>query len=53
MLEKYPGTIGIADDVIVYGKDEEEHDRNLHNLMKVAKTNGLVFNSKKCYIKAK
>ena len=46
-----PGTIGITDDVIVHGKDDKDHDRNLHHLMKVAQKCGLVFNAAKCFIK--
>ena len=42
------GTMGIADDVAVFGKDEKEHDANLHNLMKIAQQEGLVFNPDKC-----
>ena len=45
ILSQCPGTIGITDDVIVHGKDEEEHDKNLHHLMDVARKSGLVFNS--------
>ena len=45
ILEKCPGCTGIADDVAVYGRTEEEHD---DNFMKVAQENGLVFNSGKC-----
>ena len=52
ILEQCPGTIGIADDVAVFGQTEEEHEQNLHNLMQVAAKSGLVFNSKKCIIKA-
>ena len=51
ILERCPGTIGIADDIAVYGKTEQEHDRHLHNLMQVAAKNGLVFNSQKCAVK--
>ena len=36
ILERCPGTMGIADDVAVSGKDEEEYDANLHNLTKIA-----------------
>ena len=36
ILERCPGTMGIADDVAVFGKDEKEHDANLHNLMDIA-----------------
>ena len=33
ILEGLPGVISIADDITVYGKDEREHDQNLHQLM--------------------
>ncbi|GFN96971.1 hypothetical protein PoB_002347700 [Plakobranchus ocellatus] len=51
ILEKGEGTLGISDDVCVYGETEEEHDRNLLHLLKVCKEKRLVFNSDKCYIK--
>ena len=51
ILESCPGTFGIADDVAVFGRSEVEHDDNLHNLMKVSREHGLVYNSKKCAIK--
>ncbi|RUS85701.1 hypothetical protein EGW08_006577 [Elysia chlorotica] len=50
ILEQCPGVVGITDDVCVYGKTQAEHDKNLLNLMEVAKKHGLVFNSKKCFI---
>ena len=53
ILEKCPGTIGPIDDVIVYGKMKEEHARNLYNLMRIAQTEGLCFNSEKCMIDQK
>ena len=51
ILSQRPGTIGITDDVIVHGKDEEYHDRNRHPLMQVAQKCGLVFNIDKSKIK--
>ena len=51
VLEKCPGTVGIADDIAVHGTTEEEHDSNLHNLMLVAREHGLVFTLDKCTIK--
>nr|XP_054752483.1 uncharacterized protein LOC129258054 [Lytechinus pictus] len=51
ILEGCPGTIGIADDIVVFGKSEEEHDRNLNHLMSQATKYGLQFNSDKCSIK--
>ena len=53
ILEKCFGTIGLIDDVNVYGKKKEEHDSNLHNLMRIARTEGLCFNSEKCVIDQK
>ena len=44
------GIISIADDIVVFGKDTTEHDKNLHNLMKRARSQGLVFNPDKCSI---
>ena len=51
ILEKCPGTIGLIDDV--YRKTKEEHDSNLRNLMRIARTEGLCFNSEKCVIDKK
>jgi hypothetical protein len=51
ILEKCPGTISIADNVGVFGKTEAEHDKHLHNVMRVALQYGLVFNIDKCDIK--
>ena len=53
ILEKCPGTIGLIDDVIVHGKTKEEYDSNLYNLMRIAQTEGLCFNSEKCVIHKK
>lgn len=47
------GVIGIADNVVVYGKNVKEHDCNLHKLMKVASEEGLVFRAEKCHIRQK
>lgn len=45
------GVISIADDICVFGGTEQEHDENLHGLMKKARAYGLVFNADKCAIK--
>ena len=50
ILECCEGVIGIADDIIIHGKDED-HDRNLHNFMHTACEHGLVFNGEKCEVK--
>ena len=44
------GILGIADDVVVHGATEDEHNQALHRLMKVAKEYGLVFRLEKCEI---
>ncbi|XP_048242459.1 uncharacterized protein LOC125374835 [Haliotis rufescens] len=51
ILEQCPGTLGISDDTAVFGKTVEEHDQNLHQLMKVAARYGLIFNIEKCEIR--
>lgn len=51
ILEGLRGVVSIADDIAVYGENEEEHDRNLINLMERAAEAGVVFNSEKCMIK--
>ena len=32
-LERCPCTVGIADNIVVFGRTEKEHNDNLHNLM--------------------
>ena len=53
ILEKFQGACGIADDFVIYGSTEQEHDNNLTHFMDIAKQHGLVLNSKKCEIKSK
>ena len=50
ILEQVDETVGIADDVTVYAKDNKEHDKVLHNLLRVARDNSLVFSSSECKI---
>ena len=51
ILDRCEGVIGIADDIIIHGKDDAEHDRRLHKFMKVAREHGLVLN-KRCEVKS-
>lgn len=53
VLDDLPGVVSIADDITVHGKDDREHDENLHQLMERAGQRGLVFNGEKCFIKMK
>ena len=50
VIEKYTGILGIADDIAIFGKTEEEHETNLHHLMKYARAGGHIFNKEKCNI---
>ena len=47
ILEQYPGGIGIHDDMVIFGVDQEDHDANLISLLNVCQKEGLVLNSKK------
>ena len=42
-----PGVTGIADDMIIFGKSELEHDRNLLQFLETTRKNGLVLNKSK------
>lgn len=50
-LQGRQGITGIADDIFVHGATEEEHDRNLVNLMKRARKKGIKFNQAKLQFK--
>ena len=39
-----PGVTGIADDMIIFGKTDQEHDQNLLNFLEVCKKNNLTLN---------
>ena len=47
ILECCKGVIGIANDVVIYGDDDEDQDWNLHNIMHRALEHGLVFKGEK------
>ena len=46
-----PGVTGIADDMVIYGRTEEEHDRNLILFLETTSKNGLILNKKKLQFK--
>ena len=50
LTDRLPGIIAIHDDICVYSKTQEQHDKHLLQLMKTAAKQGLVFNSNKCHI---
>ena len=41
-----PGVTGIADDMIIYGRDDQEHNGNL-NFLEVCRNNNLILNAEK------
>ena len=47
ILEQCPGVIGIHDDMVIFGVDQEDHDANLINLLNICQKEELVLNSKK------
>ena len=42
-----PGVTGIADDMIIYRRDDQEHDGNLLNFLEVCRNNNLTMNAEK------
>ena len=51
LIEGCPGVTGIADDIVVFGRAEEEHDANLHTFMGRCAAKGLNLNPEKIRIK--
>ena len=50
ITDRLPGNIAIHDDICVYSKTQEQHNKHLLQCMKTAAKQGLVFNSNKCHI---
>ena len=48
-----PGVTGIADDMVIFGRNEEEHDRNLILFLETTRKNGLILNKRKLQFKKK
>ena len=48
VLEGLKGIICIADDVLVDGDDDSDHDQNLRGLLQRGRDNGISFNRTKC-----
>ena len=53
VLEGLHGVIAIYDDITIYSKDEEEHDKDMITFMDRGALKGLTLNSKKCHINQK
>ena len=50
LLEGLQGVIGIADDIVVYGRTKAEHDRSLRNLLLRCLQYGLKLNPNICKV---
>ena len=50
-FEGCEGTIGIADDIVIFGKSEQEHNHHLHGMLARCRNTGLKLNPDKCKIK--
>ena len=48
VIADVPGTRNVSDDIIIFGKDIKEHDRNLHKLLSTLHRAGLTVNGSKC-----
>lgn len=48
MLEGCEGVVCHADDILVYGKDQTEHDTRLYQLLMRLSKEGLTPNKEKC-----
>ena len=50
LFASHPGIANISDDILIGGKDQEEHDSNLRKCLKILEENGLTVNKEKCEI---
>ena len=52
-FEGCSGTVGIAEEIVIYVKSEEEHGKHMHEMMNRCTSTGLKLNPDKCRIKQK
>ena len=52
ILEGLERVVSIANDIVVHGVTEEQHDNNMRKLMVRTYENGLIFNPDNCSLKA-
>ena len=51
ILSGLDGVMNLIDDAFIWGKTEEEHDRNLNAVLQRVQDKGLTLNSEKCVFK--
>ena len=47
IFHNVPGVTGIADDMVIYGKSNEEHDKHFLNFLSIVRRNSLKLNALK------
>ena len=50
LFREYKGIANISDDILIGGRDNEEHDRNLNKCLMILQENNLTVNPSKCLI---
>jgi len=50
VLSGFSGVVCLMDDVLVFGKNQTEHDENLHATLKRLSSAGVILNTNKCEI---
>jgi len=48
LFRDHEGILNISDDILVYGKTVEDHNRNLRKCFEILQENGLTINKEKC-----
>lgn len=53
MLLSCEGVVNFIDDIVVFGRDDKEHDTRLQKVLTVLKNNNVLLNNNKCVFKTK
>lgn len=53
MLADLPGQVNMIDDILVFGRDEAEHQKNLLAVLERLESRGITLNKGKCQFTAK
>jgi hypothetical protein len=48
VIERIPGTRNISDDIIIFGKTQQEHDASLRSLLNRLREGNFTLNKSKC-----
>lgn len=50
IFDGLPGIQALVNDILIYGKTEQEHDKNLTKALERAREKGIKFNPDKCIV---